>query len=382
MSSYKNIDTALIHGGIYGDALTGAVNVPIYQTSTFEQEQIYGQPKWEYSRTGNPTRAALEKLIAELEHGDAGFAFASGMAAISAALLLFKAGDEILISQNVYGGTFRVLDKIFNNFGLRYRIVDTQDVNALEQAIGPSTAAIFIETPANPLLTVSDLDMIARIAKKHGLLSIADNTFMTPYLQRPLDFGFDIVLHSATKYLGGHSDIVAGLVVTSDSSLSKRLAFIQNATGAVLGPFDSFLMIRSIKTLSVRMQRHCENAEKIAFYLRGHAAVAKVYYLGFEDFPLHDVHMRQARNGGAMVSFELKPDHEIRKFFKNLNLIALAESLGGVESLVCNPSSMTHASIPRELRESLGISEGLICLSVGIEDPDDLKDDLDRALSV
>ena len=382
MSSYKNIDTALIHGGIYGDALTGAVNVPIYQTSTFEQEQIYGQPKWEYSRTGNPTRAALEKLIAELEHGDAGFAFASGMAAISAALLLFKAGDEILISQNVYGGTFRVLDKIFNNFGLRYRIVDTQDANALEQAIGPSTAAIFIETPANPLLTVSDLDMIARIAKKHGLLSIADNTFMTPYLQRPLDFGFDIVLHSATKYLGGHSDIVAGLVVTSDSSLSKRLAFILNATGAVLGPFDSFLMIRSIKTLSVRMQRHCENAEKIAFYLRGHAAVAKVYYPGFEDFPLHDVHMRQARNGGAMVSFELKPDHEIRKFFKKLNLIALAESLGGVESLVCHPSSMTHASIPRELRESLGISEGLIRLSVGIEDPDDLKDDLDRALSV
>ncbi len=380
MAIYKEFDTALIHGGIYGDPLTHAVNVPIYQTSTFEQQELRANPKWEYSRTGNPTRAALEALVAELEHGARGLAFASGMAAITAVLQLFKSEQKILISSNVYGGTFRVLDKIFSRFKLKYEIVDTQSAEALEQAITPDTAAIFIETPANPLLTVTDLKKTAAIAHAHNILAIADNTFMTPYLQRPLDFGFDIVLHSATKYLGGHSDIVAGVVVTASKELGDELAFIQNATGGVLGPFDSYLMVRSIKTLGVRMDRHTENAAALASFLRELAAVSRVYYPGFEDFPLHEVHASQAKNGGAMISFELDAQHDINKFFKNLHLIALAESLGGVESLVCHPASMTHASIPLDLREKLGITEGLIRLSVGIEHVDDLKRDLAFAI--
>lgn len=380
MAIYKEFDTALIHGGIYGDPLTHAVNVPIYQTSTFEQQQLRANPKWEYSRTGNPTRAALEALIAELEHGVRGLAFASGMAAITAVLQLFKSEQKILISSNVYGGTFRVLDKIFSRFKLKYEIVDTQSDEALEMAITPDTAAIFIETPANPLLTITDLKKTAAIAHAHNILAIADNTFMTPYLQRPLDFGFDIVLHSATKYLGGHSDIVAGVVVTASKELGDELAFIQNATGGVLGPFDSYLMVRSIKTLGVRMDRHTENAAALASFLRELPEVSKVYYPGFDDFPLHEVHASQAKNGGAMISFELDSKHDINKFFKNLHLIALAESLGGVESLVCHPASMTHASIPQELREKLGITEGLIRLSVGIEHVDDLKRDLAFAI--
>ncbi len=380
MENYQEFETALIHGGIYGDPLTHAVNVPIYQTSTFEQQELRANPKWEYSRTGNPTRASLEALIAELEHGARGLAFASGMAAITAVLQLFKSEQKILISSNVYGGTFRVLDKIFSRFNLRYEIVDTQSEEALVKAITPDTAAIFIETPANPLLTITDLKKTADIAHAHNILAIADNTFMTPYLQRPLDFGFDIVVHSATKYLGGHSDIVAGLVVTASKDLGDELAFIQNATGGVLGPFDSFLMVRSIKTLGVRMDRHTDNAQTLAEFLKARPEVAKVYYPGFDDFPLHEVHASQAKNGGAMISFELEAKHDINKFFKSLHLIALAESLGGVESLVCHPASMTHASIPKDLREELGITEGLIRFSVGIEHVEDLKRDLSFAL--
>ncbi len=380
MENYQEFETALIHGGIYGDPLTHAVNVPIYQTSTFEQQELRANPKWEYSRTGNPTRASLEALIAELEHGARGLAFASGMAAITAVLQLFKSEQKILISSNVYGGTFRVLDKIFSRFNLRYEIVDTQSEEALVKAITPDTAAIFIETPANPLLTITDLKKTADIAHAHNILAIADNTFMTPYLQRPLDFGFDIVVHSATKYLGGHSDIVAGLVVTASKDLGDELAFIQNATGGVLGPFDSFLMVRSIKTLGVRMDRHTDNAQALAEFLKARPEVAKVYYPGFDDFPLHEVHASQAKNGGAMISFELEAKHDINKFFKSLHLIALAESLGGVESLVCHPASMTHASIPKDLREELGITEGLIRFSVGIEHVEDLKRDLSFAL--
>lgn len=380
MEIYQEFETALIHGGIYGDPLTHAVNVPIYQTSTFEQQELRANPKWEYSRTGNPTRASLEALIAELEHGARGLAFASGMAAITAVLQLFKSEQKILISSNVYGGTFRVLDKIFSRFNLRYEIVDTQSEEALVKAITPDTAAIFIETPANPLLTITDLKKTADIAHAHNILAIADNTFMTPYLQRPLDFGFDIVVHSATKYLGGHSDIVAGLVVTASKELGDELAFIQNATGGVLGPFDSFLMVRSIKTLGVRMDRHTDNAQTLAEFLKARPEVAKVYYPGFDDFPLHEVHASQAKNGGAMISFELEAKHDINKFFKSLHLIALAESLGGVESLVCHPASMTHASIPKDLREELGITEGLIRFSVGIEHVEDLKRDLSFAL--
>ena len=381
MANYRKIESALIHGGIYGDKHTGAVNVPIYQTSTYEQRALGKNTGWEYSRTGNPTRAALEALIAELEGGSAGFAFGSGMAAITAVLSLFKSGDKILISSNVYGGTFRVLDKIFKNFNIGYSIEDTTDIGALETKITPDVQAILVESPANPLLTITDLAAVASLAKKHGILSIVDNTFMTPYLQRPIELGTDIVIHSATKYLGGHSDLVAGLVVVNDAELAERLAFIQNATGGVLGPFDSFLLIRGIKTLGVRLDRHVENTEKLAKYLSGHKAVKQVYYPGLPDAQGYEINKRQAKNGGAMISFELKENYNIKKFFSSLNLIALAESLGGVESLVCHPASMTHASIPYEIRQKVGITDGLIRLSVGIENADDLKADLERAIA-
>lgn len=377
---YKSIESALIHGGIDGDEFTGAVNVPIYQTSTYAQQGIGQNKGWEYSRTGNPTRAALEKLIAELEGGTHGFAFASGMAALSTVLTLFKSGDRIIISSNVYGGTFRVLDKVFKNFGVNYSIEDTSDLENLEKKIGSDVKAILIETPANPLLTISDLEGIAKLAKKHGILSIVDNTFMTPYLQRPIEKGIDIVVHSATKYLGGHSDVVAGLVVVNDKDLAERLAFIQNAVGGVLGPFDSFLLIRGIKTLGVRLDRHTENALRIARWLEKNPAVKKVYYPGLESAQGYEINKRQAKNGGAMISFELKENYDFKKFFSSLKLISLAESLGGVESLACHPASMTHASIPRAIREKVGITDGLIRLSVGIEGADDLIFDLNNAI--
>lgn len=378
---YNRMETAIIHGGIYGDSQTGAVNVPIYQTSTYEQKALGENAGWEYSRTGNPTRAALESLIAELEKGKAGFAFGSGMAAITAVLSLFHSGDKILISSNVYGGTFRVLDKIFKNFEISYSIEDTTDLDTLDSRITPEVKAILIESPANPLLTVTDIAGVAAIAKKHGILSVVDNTFMTPYLQRPIELGADIVIHSATKYLGGHSDVVAGLVAVNSDALAERLAFIQNATGGVLGPFDSFLLIRGIKTLGVRLDRHVENAEKAAAHLKAHKAVWKVYYPGLPDAQGYEINKKQAKNGGAMISFELYENYNIRKFFSSLKIIALAESLGGVESLVCHPASMTHASIPYEVRQKVGITDGLIRLSIGIENIQDLLEDLDRAIA-
>ena len=380
MAVYRFTESALIHGGNTIDPLTGAVNVPIYQTSTFQQKGIGREPEWEYARTGNPTRAALERLIAELEGGTAGFAFASGMAAITAVLSLFRAGDKVLISSNVYGGTYRVLDKVFNAFDLHYSIENTEDLASLENAVSPDVKAILVESPANPLMTVTDLAGVAGIARRHGILSIVDNTFMTPYLQKPLALGADIVLHSGTKYLGGHSDVVAGLVAVKDTDLAKRLAFIQNATGGVLGPQDSFLIIRGIKTLAVRMDRHVENAEKAARFLNDHPAVKKVFYPGLPDAQGHDINSRQAKNGGAMISFILDDRHDYRVFFSSLKLIALAESLGGVESLVCHPATMTHASIPKEIREKVGITDNLIRLSIGIEHIDDLLADLDQAI--
>ena len=382
MADYRQIESALIHGGIFGDELTHSVNTPIYQTSTYQQQELGTNPKWEYSRTGNPTRAALEALIAELEGGGAGFAFASGMAAITAVLQLFRSGDRVLISSNVYGGTYRVLDKVFKAFGLLlYDIVDTSCLNAVEAAIEKDVVAILLESPANPLMTVTDLAGVSRIAHAHGVLSIVDNTFMTPYLQRPLELGADIVIHSATKYLGGHSDLVAGLVVVRDEAIAERLAFLQNATGGVLGPFDSFLLIRGIKTLAVRMDRHLENAEKVARWLQAHDAVARVYYPGLPEDAGYEVNRRQAKNGGAMISFILKDDYDYRAFFKSLRLIILGESLGGVESLVCHPSTMTHASIPRDLRLKVGITDNLIRLSVGLEHIDDLLADLNQAIA-
>ena len=380
MAEYKDFETALIHGGIYGDELTGAVNVPIYQTSTYEQQGLGKYKGYEYSRTGNPTRAALEALIAELEGGKAGFAFGSGMAAITAVLSLFETGDKVIISKNVYGGTFRVLDKVFNHFGISYSIEDTTDLKSLDEKVTPEVKAIMIESPANPLLTVTDIAGVAEIAEKHGILSIVDNTFMTPYLQRPIELGVNIVVHSATKYLGGHSDVVAGLVAVDSDELAERIAFIQNSTGGVLGPFDSFLLIRGIKTLGVRMDRHVENAEKAAKFLLDHKAVKKVYYPGLPDAQGAEITKRQAKNGGAMISFELYENYDINKFFESLQLVALAESLGGVESLVCHPASMTHASIPYETRQKVGITDGLIRLSIGIESISDILADLDQAI--
>lgn len=380
MSRFENIETALIHGGISIDERTGAVNVPIYQTSTFKQDGLGKMRGYEYSRTGNPTREALEALIAELENGYAGFAFGSGMAATTAVLSLLGSGDRVLISSNVYGGTFRVLDKVFNHFGITYTISDTTDPAAFERDITPDVKAVMIESPANPLMTVTDIKAVADISHKHGLLVIVDNTFMTPYLQKPLDLGADIVVHSATKYLGGHSDVVAGLAVVSTKELAEKLAFIQNSTGGVLPPFDSFLLIRGIKTLGVRMDRHVQNAEKAAEFLKNSSAVKNVYYPGLEGAQGFEINKKQAKNGGVMISFELKDNYDINVFFESLKLIMLAESLGGVESLVCHPSTMTHASIPADIRQKVGITDGLIRLSTGIENIDDIIADLSQAI--
>lgn len=376
----NSLDTLLIHGGLTTDSKTGAVNTPIYQTSTYAQTALGKNLGYEYSRTKNPTRDGIESLIAELEGGKFGFAFASGMAAIGTILSLFKSGDKILISSNVYGGTFRILDKVFCNFNIIYEIVDMRDYTLLESVITPEVKALFIETPANPLMSVVSLQKLVQIAKAKNLLTIVDNTFMTPYLQRPLEFGVDIVLHSATKYLGGHSDVVAGLAVVRDESLAQKIGFLQNSIGGVLAPFDSFLLIRGIKTLGLRMQRHCENALQIAEFLRAHNGVKKVYYPGLKDDEGYSIHNEQARGGGGMISFELQETYDYKKFFESTKFIVLAESLGGVESLLCHPASMTHASIPAEIRAKVGITDNLIRLSVGIEYVNDLIDDLTHAI--
>ena len=376
----RSIETMLIHGGNQIDERTGAVNVPIYQTSTYMQDGLGRNRGFEYSRTGNPTRKVLEDLIAELEGGVAGFAFASGMAAITTVLSLFRSGDRILISRNVYGGTYRVLDKVFSSFGIRYSILDSEDPESLERSIGDDVKAILLESPANPLMSVTDIRAFSEVAHRHGVKVIVDNTFMTPYLQRPLELGADIVVHSGTKYLGGHSDLVAGLAIVNDAETAERMAFLQNATGGILQPFDSFLLIRGIKTLSVRMDRHVQNAEAIARYLQSSEDVSQIHYPGMESDPGYAVNSRQAKNGGAMISFELTENHDLNRFFESLELVSLAESLGGVESLVCHPSSMTHASIPEDIRKAVGISERLIRLSPGIESVDDIIADLENAM--
>lgn len=372
-----NIETLIIHGGNAVEEKTGAVNVPIYQTSTYKQDELGKHRGYEYSRTGNPTREALEKLIADLENGKYGFAFASGLAAITTVLALFKSGDNIVISNNVYGGTFRLLNQVFNNFGITFTVAENDDY---EKSITTNTKAILIESPANPLLTITDIKTISDIAHKHNLLSIVDNTFMTPYLQRPLDLGADIVIHSATKYLGGHCDLIAGLVVVKDQELVERMAFLQNSIGAILEPFDSFLLIRGIKTLAVRMDRITENALFTAKYLQNHKAVKNIYYPGLKVSKGYEINLKQAKNGGGMISFELRENYDIKKFFSSLELIMLAESLGGVESLVCHPSTMTHASIPADIRKKIGITEGLIRLSIGIENKEDIINDLEQAI--
>ena len=380
--SNKNIrlDSLLIHGGIDGDEATGAVNVPVYQTSTYKQDGLGKHRGWEYSRTGNPTRAALEKLIADLEEGEYGLAFASGLAAINTVLSLFKSGDKLIVSDNIYGGTFRILDNVFKNFNITYKIVNTADLEAVEAAIDDDVKAIYIETPANPLLTVTDIEEVSKIGKKYNKLVIVDNTFLTPYLQRPLTLGADIVIHSGTKYLGGHSDTISGFVVVKDKTLADRLYYLQNAIGGILAPWDSFLIIRGIKTLGVRMDRHVANAGRIANWLKDSGYVSKVYYPGLETDPGYEIQKKQADAAGAMISFVLNEKYNYKKFFESLNLITLAESLGGVESLVCHPATMTHAAIPADIRREVGIVDELIRLSVGIEDADDLIEDLKQAI--
>lgn len=376
------IETLLIHGGIDGDEQTGAVSVPIYQTSTYKQKAFGQPPEYEYSRTKNPTREALEKLIAELEGGKAGFAFASGMAAITTVLLLLQSGDKVIIPDNVYGGTFRILDKVFRQFGLKYEIVDTSQLHLLEKALqADRVAAVLLETPTNPLLSITDIAAAAELAKSRGALTIVDNTFMTPYLQKPLELGADIVIHSATKYLGGHSDLLAGLAVVNTEELADRLHFTQNATGGVLEPFDSWLLIRGIKTLGVRMDRHIENALHIVEFLKSHPGVEQVYYPGLEESPGYEIQRRQATAPGAIISILLSEHYDLARFINTLQVITFGESLGGIESLICHPATMTHASIPPEIRREVGIKDQLVRLSVGLEHKTDLIEDLTRALT-
>lgn len=374
-----HIQTKLIHGGISEDSTTGAVSVPIYQTSTYRQDGV-GHPKqYEYSRSGNPTRFALEELIADLEGGVRGFAFSSGLSGIYAVFSLFEAGDHILLGDDVYGGTFRLFDKVLTKNGLEYTIIDTSNLDKIEQSIQPNTKALYLETPSNPLLKITDLEKSATLAHRHGLIVIADNTFATPYFQRPLDLGSDIVVHSGTKYLGGHSDVVAGLVTTRHKELAEQIGFYQNAIGAVLGPQDSWLLQRGIKTLSVRMEEHQKNAFAVADFLFSHPAVEKVYYPGLPDHELYGIAKQQMSGFSGMVSFTLKNEATAIPFVESLQLFTLAESLGGVESLVEIPSVMTHASIPKEKREEAGIKDGLIRISVGIEYGQDLINDLAQA---
>ena len=372
--------TQLIHA-IPVDPLTGAVSVPIYQTSTYVQEAPGINKGYDYARSNNPTRAVLENLIAQLENGSTGIAFGSGLAAIDSVLKLLKSGDEIIAVDDIYGGAFRLFTHIYEKFGINVRYVDTTNIENVFNAISPQTKLIWIETPTNPTLKISDIEAIARIAKASRCLLCVDNTFASPALQQPLSLGADIVVHSATKYLGGHSDLIAGLVVTKERELGDKIKFIQNASGAILGPFDSWLVIRGIETLHLRVQQHCSNALLIAQFLDEHPLVNKVYYPGLKDHPNYEIATRQSKGFGGVVSFTLKEDTEkaAKDFVTNTKLFKLAESLGGVKSLLCHPAQMTHKSIPSEKRRAAGVSDSLIRLSVGLEDAADLIADLHQA---
>ncbi|MFP3323914.1 bifunctional cystathionine gamma-lyase/homocysteine desulfhydrase [Planococcus sp. SIMBA_160] len=373
--------TRLIHGGIFGDEATGAVSTPIYQVSTYKQEAVGKFKGYEYSRTGNPTRHALEELIADVEYGHAGFAFGSGMAAISSVMMLFSAGDHVILTDDVYGGTYRVINKVLNRFGLEFTFVDTGDLEQVKAAVQENTKAIFIETPTNPLLKVTDIETVATFAKGNGLLTIVDNTFMTPYFQNPIALGADIVLHSATKYIGGHSDVVAGLVVVNTAQLAEELHFVQNSVGAILGPQDSWLLMRGLKTLGIRMEETNANAQQIAEFLDGHEAVEAVIYPGLDSHAGKALMEKQSRGFGGMISFDVGSKEKADELLAKLKYFTLAESLGAVESLISVPAQMTHASIPEDRRAELGITEGLVRISVGIEDVEDLIEDLQQALS-
>ena len=375
--------TKVIHAGQKPDSATGAVMTPIYQTSTYHQKKPGEHKGFEYSRSGNPTRKALEDNLAELESGKYGLCFGSGMAAIDAVLKLLKSGDEVISTEDLYGGSYRIFTQIFESFGIKFKFVSMNDMKNIEAAISDNTKLIWVETPTNPMMNIIDIAAVSEIAKKKNVILAVDNTFATPYLQRPLELGADIVMHSITKYLGGHSDVVMGALICKDDDLAQKLYFIQKSSGAICGPQDSFLVLRGIKTLHLRMQRHCENGKVIAQYLRTHPKVESVYWPGFENHPNHDIARKQMNDFGGMISFTLKGDNleDANQVMSGFKVFTLAESLGGVESLVAHPATMTHAAIPKEQREKLGILDSLLRLSVGVEDVNDLREDLESALN-
>lgn len=375
-------NTKTIHGGQSPDPAYGAVMPPVYLTSTYVQSTPGGHKGYEYSRTHNPTRTALENALASIEDGARGLCFGSGMAAIDAVLKLLSPGDEVISTNDLYGGSYRLFTKVFANYGIRFHFVDMQNPEHVAEKINEKTKLIWVETPTNPMMNIVDVQAITKLSRNKEILVVVDNTFASPYLQQPLKLGADIVMHSATKYLGGHSDVVLGALVVRDESLAEQLAFIQNASGAVCGPMDAFLVLRGIKTLHVRMQRHCENGKAVAEFLSDHPKVKKVYWPGFENHPNHKVAQTQMKDFGGMLSFVPKNDtlESATSIIESLKVFTLAESLGGVESLAGHPASMTHASIPKEEREKSGVLDGLIRLSVGLEDIDDLIDDLKQAI--
>jgi len=373
--------TDAIHVGQEPDPSTGAIIVPIYQTSTFVQEEMGKHKGYEYARTGNPTRAALERNLARLEGGAFGYAFASGMAGINALMTLFKSGDHIVAGNDLYGGTFRLFERVLKNFGLQFTYTNTTNLEEVEKALRPETKLIFIETPTNPIMQITDICAVATLAHQRGVLMAVDNTFMSPYLQRPLELGADFVLHSTTKYLNGHSDGVGGAVLLNDEKLAERLKFIQNAAGAVLGPMDSWLVLRGVKTLALRMARHSENGLAIAKHLEASPKIKTVHYPGLSSHPQHELAKKQMRAFGGMLSFETGSLENAKAVLKEVRLCSLAESLGGVETLISHPATMTHASVPPEQRQRLGITDGLVRISAGVEDLEDLLADLDQALA-
>ena len=374
--------TDAVHAGQEPDPVTGSVTVPIYQTSTYVQEELGKHKGFEYARTQNPTRFALEKNVAILEKGERGFAFASGMAAITAVAYLLQSGDHVIASNNMYGGTYRLFEKILATYGLTFTYVNTADLAATEKAFRPATRMLFVETPTNPSMIISDLRALAALARSKGARLVVDNTFMTPFFQRPIELGAHLVLHSTTKYLNGHSDMIGGIVISNDAAASERLQFVQNAAGAVPGPFDCWLCLRGIKTLALRMERHERNAGAIAQWLAGQPKLKRIFYPGLKSHPGHELHKRQASGFGGMIAFDTGSLDAGAAVLKRARLFALAESLGGVESLISHPATMTHASVPREEREKVGLTDGLVRISVGIEDSEDLIEDLASALSV
>src|SRR6478672_1945151 len=372
--------TTAIHAGNEPDSATGAVSVPIYQTSTYAQDGLGKHKGYEYARTQNPTRSALEKNIAALEGARFGYAFASGMAAIDTTLKLVKAGDHVILGDNTYGGTFRLFNRILKDYGVEFDLADTSQLADLEKAFKPNTKMVFVETPTNPIMTVTDLAGVSELAHSRGAKVVCDNTFMSPYFQQPINFGVDVVVHSTTKYLNGHSDSVGGFVALNDETDAEWIGFVQNSIGAILSPFDSFLVLRGTKTLAVRMEAHDRNGRQVANFLTEHPKVEKVFYPGLASHPQHEVASRQQRGYGGMVSFETGSLDNAKSVLDNVKLCTLGESLGGVESLISHPATMTHASVPLETRNKLGITDGLVRVSVGIEDVEDIISDLDQAL--